>query len=324
MTEKPIVVVMMGDPCGIGPEVSLKALAHDGVSELCRPVLLGSIDAAQMTAAACGLELSLRKISSLAEAAFQTGVLDVLDVGNLTASGIAFGEPSAECGRAVVEWIDRATEMGRAGQIQAWIMAPINSQAIRLAGLMTHLDDLQPAGSYLLRVSGDLRIVPIGEHLAISEVPASVTRVAVLRLIRLVHETLESWGLKSPRIGVAGLNPHAMGSQEEEEIGPAVQEAAGLGIDVTGPVSPDAVFRQCIEKRFDVVVSMYHDQGQIALKTAAFEGACSIFIGMPYLMLSIPHGSAYDIAGKGIAQHKSMLESVTMAARLAGGRGFPG
>ena len=322
MSEKPVVVAMMGDPCGVGPEVSLKALASEDLTDLCRPLLLGSTSAARKTADACGIDVSLHPISTLEAARYEPGVIDVLDPGNLDPVHVEFGTPSAACGRAVVEWIRLATELGKAGRIQAWIMAPINSQAIRLAGMMAHLDDLQPPGSYVFRISGDLRVVPIAEHLAISEVPASVTRDAVFGLTRLVHETLEAWGLPAPRIGVAGLNPHAMGVQEEDEIKPAVEEARRAGIDATGPVSPDAVFRQCIEKRFDAVVSMYHDQGQIALKTAAFTGACSIFIGLPYLMLSIPHGSAYDIAGKGTAQHKSMLEALETAARLASGLGF--
>lgn len=322
MSDKPLVLAMMGDPCGIGPEVCLKALADTQLGDTCRPLLLGSVHAAEMTADACGLDLPLRAVDTPDAARFEPGVVDVLDPQNLDPNVIQFGQPSAACGRAVVEWIRLATELGRAGDIQAWIMAPINSQAIRQAGLMDHLDDLQPTGSYVFRLSGDLRVVPISEHLPISEVPAAVTRDAVLRLIQLLDVTLKTWGLPSPRIGVAGLNPHAMGRQETAQIIPAVADARRSGIDATGPVSPDAVFRQCIEKRFDAVVSMYHDQGQIALKTAAFEGACSVFIGLPYLMLSIPHGSAYDIAGKGLAQHQSMASALTTAARLAAGRGF--
>ena len=234
MSEKPLVLAMMGDPCGVGPEVCLKALTTEGLTARCRPLLLGSTTAARMTADACGIDVTLRSIGTLEAARYESGVIDVLDPENLDPAEVVFGKPSAACGRAVVEWIRLATELGQGGRIQAWIMAPINSQAIRLARLMDHLDDLQPSGSYVFRTSGDLRVVPISEHLPISEVPASVTRDAVLRLIRLVQETLTGWGVKSPRIGVAGLNPHAMGRQEEEQIGPAVQDAVARGIDVTG------------------------------------------------------------------------------------------
>ena len=154
------------------------------------------------------------------------------------------------------------------------------------------------------------------------EVPATVTQANVLALLRLLDDTLKRFGLAQPRIAVAGLNPHAMGPEDREQIAPAVEQARAEGIVASGPVSPDAVFRQCIEGRHDAVVSMYHDQGQIAVKTAVFEGACSIYIGLPYVHLSIPHGSAYDIAGKGIAQHKSMLSAMLTAAKLASGRGF--
>ena len=201
-------------------------------------------------------------------------------------------------------------------------MAPIDSTALRLTGKLKELDDLQPAGTWLLRVSDGLRVVPIAEHVLMRDVPATVTQANVLALLRLLDDTLKRFGLAQPRIAVAGLNPHAMGPEEREQIAPAVAQARAEGIVASGPVSPDAVFRQCIEGRHDAVVSMYHDQGQIAVKTAVFEGACSIYIGLPYVHLSIPHGSAYDIAGKGVAQHRSMLSAMLTAARLASGLGF--
>jgi 4-hydroxythreonine-4-phosphate dehydrogenase len=141
----------------------------------------------------------------------------------------------------------------------------------------------------------------------------------VLALVCLVHHSLERWGLPRPRIALAGLNPHARGEEERGAIEPAASRARDRDIDVTGPVSPDTVFRQCLEGRYDVVISMYHDQGQIALKTTAFEGACSIYLGLPWVHLTLPHGSAMDIAGRGIAQHASMLAAMTTAAALAAG-----
>lgn len=318
----PVVATVIGDPCGVGPEVVLKALATGQPQAVSRPLLIGSLAALEKTRAACGIDLALRAVDAVGAARFEPGVIDVLDDFPLDPSDIVFGRASAACGEAVLHWLDMAERLGRAGAVQASIMAPIDSTAIRLTGKLKELDDLQPAGTWLLRVSDGLRVVPIAEHVLMRDVPATVTQANVLALLRLLDDTLKRYGLAQPRIAVAGLNPHAMGPEDREQIAPAVEQARAAGIVASGPVSPDAVFRQCIEGRHDAVVSMYHDQGQIAVKTAVFEGACSIYIGLPYVHLSIPHGSAYDIAGKGIAQHQSMLAAMRTAASLAAGRGF--
>jgi len=318
----PIVATVIGDPCGVGPEVVLKALATGQPQALSRPLLIGSLAALEKTRAACGIDLALRAVADSADAHYEPGVIDVLDQAPLDPAQLVFGRASAACGEAVLHWLDSAERLGRAGLVQASIMAPIDSTALRLTGKLKELDDLQPAGTWLLRVSDGLRVVPIAEHVLMRDVPATVTQANVLALLRLLDDTLKRFGLAQPRIAVAGLNPHAMGPEEREQIAPAVAQACAEGIVASGPVSPDAVFRQCIEGRHDAVVSMYHDQGQIAVKTAVFEGACSIYIGLPYVHLSIPHGSAYDIAGKGVAQHRSMLSAMLTAARLASGLGF--
>jgi 4-hydroxythreonine-4-phosphate dehydrogenase len=318
----PVVATVIGDPCGVGPEVVLKALATGQPQAVSRPLLIGSLAALEKTRAACGIDLALRAVDAVGAARFEPGVIDVLDDFPLDPSDIVFGRASAACGEAVLHWLDMAERLGRAGAVQASIMAPIDSTAIRLTGKLKELDDLQPAGTWLLRVSDGLRVVPIAEHVLMRDVPATVTQANVLALLRLLDDTLKRFGLAQPRIAVAGLNPHAMGPEDRGQIAPAVEQARAEGIVASGPVSPDAVFRQCIEGRHDAVVSMYHDQGQIAVKTAVFEGACSIYIGLPYVHLSIPHGSAYDIAGKGIAQHQSMLAAMRTAASLAAGHGF--
>jgi len=318
----PIVATVIGDPCGVGPEVVLKSLATGQPQARSRPLLIGSLAALEKTRAACGIDIALRAVADIADARYQPGVIDVLDDVPLDPAEIVFSRASAACGEAVLHWLETAERLGRAGAVQASIMAPVDSTAIRLTGKLKELDDLQPAGTWLLRVSGALRVVPIAEHVLMRDVPATVTKDHVLTLLRLLNDTLRRFGLAQPRIAVAGLNPHAMGPEDREQIAPAVEQARAEGIVATGPVSPDAVFRQCIEGRHDAVISMYHDQGQIAVKTAVFEGACSIYIGLPYVHLSIPHGSAYDIAGQGIAQHKSMLAAMLTAAALAGGRGF--
>jgi len=319
---KPIIATMIGDPCGIGPEVCVKALTEESLFDKCRPLLIGSQVAVQRAIDVSQCELNIALTDSPATGQYQHGTIALIDPDDLDAADIVTAQASAACGNAVLNWMAIARGLAETGQVDGWIMASIDSTAIRLTGKLEQLDDLMPADTWLFRVSGPLRVVPIGEHLPLREVPDSVTQPAVLNLIRLLDKTLRDWGMAEPRIAVAGLNPHAMGLEEQQQIKPAIAAAQAEGITVSGPVSPDAVFRQCIEGRHDAVISMYHDQGQVAVKTAVFEGACSIFLGLPYIHLSIPHGSAYDIAGKGIAQHQSILAAMLTAAALASGEGF--
>lgn len=316
----PIIATMMGDPSGIGPEIVAKALATGEPQKLSRCLVIGSIDAFRQGIGYAGVDLKTRVIKSVAEAQFTPGVIDVLDPGTLSADQFETGKPSAAAGHAVLSWMDMAKDLSQRGVLAGWIMAPIDRTAIKMATNMPDEDEMGPAGSHLFRISGPLRIVPVVEHMAIRQVPDYLTQERVFSLVKNVHETLERWGLKNPRIAVCALNAHARGEEEEKSLKPAVAQAQALGIKVHGPVSPDAVFRQNLEGKHDVVVSMYHDQGQIALKTTAFAGACSIYLGVPYLYVTVPHGSAYDIAGKGIAQHLSVLSAMRTAAALAAGK----
>jgi 4-hydroxythreonine-4-phosphate dehydrogenase len=198
----------------------------------------------------------------------------------------------------------------------------VDSSSLKLGGIVKDIDDLQPPDTFMFRISGKLRAVPITEHIRIRDIPATVTQERVLHVIRMVDEKLRLWGLPRPHIAVAGLNPHAMFEEDREQVAPAIEAARALGIDASGPHSPDSVFRLAMEGRYDAVVTMYHDQGQIAVKTTAFEGACTIYMGLPYVMLNVPHGTAFDIAGKGKAQHYSVLAAIRTAAALAAGKGF--
>jgi 4-hydroxy-L-threonine phosphate dehydrogenase PdxA len=319
-TALPIVATMIGDPAGIGPEVSVKALATGLPQRDSRVLLIGSIDAVDKAIACSGVTLKTRRIESVAQARFEPDTIDVLDAGMLAPDEWRMGEPSAASGRAVWSWLETAATLAEEGHIQGWIMGPIDRKSLKMGVGLSDDVEVAPPDTYLLRMGDGLIVVPISEHLALREVPGTVTRARVGEALTLLHETLERWGLRSPRIAVAGLNPHARGTEELQAIGPAVQDAKARGIDVRGPVSPDSVFRQCIEKRHDAVLTMYHDQGQIALKTVSFEGACSVYMGLPYVHLTVPHGSAFDIAGKGVAQHRSMLRAMRTAAALCAGR----
>lgn len=321
-SRRPIIAAMIGDPAGIGPEVCAKALATGEPQKLCRPVLIGDACAIASAIERSSLGLALQVVRTLAEARLDETAAVVLDPGDLRPGDYITGKPSAPGGRAVVRWIRLADQLAQARAIDGWIMGPVDSTSLKLAGEIESIDDLQPPGTWMFRISGPLRVVPITEHIRIREVPNTVTRKAVLDLIRLVDETLRRWGIASPRIGVAGLNPHAMFEEDAERIAPAVSDANQRGINCRGPVSPDSIFRQGLDGHFDAIVSMYHDQGQIALKSAAFEGACTIYLGLHFVRLSVPHGTAMDIAGQGKAQHLSMLAAMKTAALLAAGGGF--
>jgi 4-phospho-D-threonate 3-dehydrogenase / 4-phospho-D-erythronate 3-dehydrogenase len=243
----------------------------------------------------------------------------VLDDGALDRSMYTIGSPSEGGGRATYGWIQQAIAAAERGDLEGIIIAPIDRASFRLAGIMGATEEMHPPGTFLLRMTGKLRTMPIAEHVMIRDVPDMVKKDHVLHVITLVGEQLRHWGFAAPKIAVAGLNPHCAGPEDRAEIAPAVLAAKERGFDVTGPLSPDTVFRGGITGKFDVVVTMYHDQGQIAVKTFGLENACAVFVGLPYVRVGIPHGSAMDIAGTGTAQHGTALMALKTAAELAKG-----
>lgn len=321
MTRLPRIGVMIGDPGGIGPEVCVRALASGQPQRHGQIVLIGSAEVLRRAAKVTGTDLPVTTVSTPEAAALVRGIA-VIDPEAEAGAAFETGKPSAASGRATKAWIDHAERLSRDGALDGWIMAPVDTGSMRLAGVVHDLDDLQPEGTFMFRMSGPLRVVPIAEHLPMREVAASVTVDRISHVARLTRDHLVKWGMTAPRLAVAALNPHAMFEEDCDVIAPAVAALRAEGLDVTGPVSPDAVFRQCVEGRYDAVVSMYHDQGQIALKTAAFAGACTVYLGLPYVQMSVPHGTAFDIAGKGIAQPDSMIAAMVTALSLAGGVAF--
>jgi len=317
MSNLPIIAATIGDIGGIGPEVCLKAAASEDLKRVCHPLLVGDRRELEKAAAFIRMDRQLISIVSPEEARFCDGVA-VLDPGGLDEGPHFLSQPSAAAGRASLHWIEVTRGLLAGGTVQALIHGPVNSESLQLAtGLSDPAKLIQPSGSFLLRLNGPLRIVSLTEHIPISVVPKTVKRDAILRLVLLLDQTLLLWGMDRPRIGVAGLNPHAMGEEEREEIRPAVEMAIEHNKNVSGPIAPDSLFRMHLDGAMDAVVTMYHDQGQIALKTTSFEGACTVMIGLPNIEIAVPHGSAYEIAGKGIAQHRSMLSAFLTAARLS-------
>ncbi len=315
----PVVGVMIGDPAGIGPEVCVRAAASGQWKSECRLVLIGDRTVLERAAALCKVSLVFVSMTSPQDA-IDDHAVGVLDPGTFDPASNQFGVASAQAGEAVLGWLRLGQQLGQQGKLQGLVLGPMETASMKATGKVHDMDDLQPAGTFMLRMGGSLRVIPLSEHVPLSKAIELVTPERVGHVVRLVDRTLRSWGFSQPRIAVAGINPHAMFPEDRVKIAPAVAAARADGIDVQGPLVPDTVFRQTIEGRYDVVVTMFHDQGQIPIKTVAFEGACTVYVGLPFVMLNVPHGTAYDIAGRGLAQHQSMLSAIRTAASLAAGK----
>ncbi len=326
---RPVIGITMGDPVGIGPEIICRAFLSKKINDWCKPLVLGDPGVMEK---ACGLvspRPGIRLLRHAGEAAYQPGVMDVLKVSALDPSGICWGKPSAHTGRAMVEYIKRAVDLALAGDIAAVVTCPINKYAIRLAGIdfPGHTEMLArwtgTSAYAMMLASSDLRVVLATIHIPISRVSFDLSSRLVEVKIRLTDAALKTrFGIKRPRIAVAGLNPHAgedglFGDEETQKIAPAIDAARKTGIDVSGPHPADSLFYHAARGAYDAVICMYHDQGLIPFKMLHFRDGVNTTLGLPIIRTSVDHGTAYDIAGKGIADPGSLLAAVRMAASQA-------
>lgn len=325
--ELPLLGITMGDPAGIGPEVTLKALAEQEVQECCRPIVIGSASVLERDLGWLKLPLRIVARERVADATFEPGTVEVLDLKNIRPEDFEVGKLSAAAGRAAMAYVLKAFELTQSGEISAIVTAPINKEATALAGYkdMGHMELFArltgTTEQATMLATGNLRVVHLTTHYSLREAIDKVTRDRVLQRIRLTDRTFKSWGWERPRIGVAALNPHAgegglLGTEEIDHIAPAVQQAQAEGIDVSGPWPADSIFNRAIQGAFDAVIAMYHDQGHIPVKVHGFERSISVALGLPFIRTSVDHGTAFDIAGKGIASHESMVEAIKQAAQL--------
>ncbi len=326
---RPVVAITMGDPAGVGPEVTARALAHPEVWEVCRPLVVGDAEILNKAAALVGAP-ALRPIGDPGEAAYDPQAPDLLDLGQMRADDLQPGAVSPACGRAAVAYIERAVALTRAGQADAICTGPINKAALKAAGIdfIGHTELLaallgEERVTTMLATTG-LKVVHVTRHVPLSRVAALMTVENVLETIQLTDAGLKQMGIRQPRIAVAALNPHGgdeglMGREEIEAIGPATALAQGQGIAANGPIPADSVFFRAIRGEFDVVVAMYHDQGHIPIKTHGFERSVTVTLGLPVVRTSVDHGTAFDIAWKGLASEESMVEALLLAAQLAEG-----
>jgi 4-hydroxythreonine-4-phosphate dehydrogenase len=319
---KPIVAVTMGDVDGISPEVVAKSLA-----ELLRqpqsyqPVVIGSVAVMEKAFHDLAIQAKVRRISDVSEALefgpSEQNLVAVLGVSAIKPGEYPIGQPSAAAGKATMECAAKARELAEAGKVQAVVTAPGNSDSNRMAGSKA-TGQFTDESSVLTLISGNLRVGHMTDHVSLKEACDFVTKEHVLQKLKLMDRFLKMLGLPRQRIAVAGVNPHAHGDEDERELKPAVQEAQGMGMNVEGPFPPDTIFWRATQGEFDAVLAMYHDQGHGAIKMYGFDrGVASITLGRPYIGLSPAHGTAYDIAGKGVANPGAMRQCITMAGQLA-------
>ena len=335
---KPVLLITMGDPAGIGPEVVVKALSHPETREGCLPVVVGDAAPIRDAISFTGSRLRLKTVSAPEEAKGGRDTIELIDLNMLGGKPYAPGKVSALCGEAAFTYVTRAIEMCMQGRAVGVATAPLNKEAMHLAGHMysghteifadyTHTKDYA-----MLLMSGALRVIHVTTHVSMREACDLIKTERVLKTIRLAHEALTMLGMSKGKIGVAGLNAHAsenglFGHEEADAIIPAIEKACAEGIDADGPVPPDTVFVKAAGGVYDIVVAMYHDQGHIPLKLFGFRmdpktglfssmSGINTTIGLPIIRTSVDHGTAFDRAGENTSNEMSMVEAITTAVQM--------
>lgn len=319
------IALTMGDPCGIGPEIILKGFSKFRERPY-RIIVIGDLSLLKKSAKNFNLSINFNLMKDISETDFLPGNLNILDMKNLPPD-IPPGAANKEAGKASYEYIKKAVEMALQDKVSAVTTAPINKKSISLAGLSyaghtEMLARLTDTRNYAMMLTGGkIRVVLVTTHVAISEVKKYIKRKRVLKIISLTNRFLKLFGIDSPHIAVAGLNPHAgdegiFGLEDVKEILPAVEMAKQRGINVTGPYPADSLFVKAKKGEFDAVIVMYHDQGLIPVKMEGFGKGVNITLGLPIIRTSVDHGTAYDIVNRGIANSGSLIAALDMAARL--------
>jgi len=332
LADMPLIGITMGDPAGVGPEIIVKALSDEVIHRLCRPVVLGDPDVLADAARWLGREISIDAVSGTDEIRAAQGVMRVLALSRLGLGRVRPGSPTAEGGAAMVSYIVEAVNMCRMGRLDAMVTCPISKTLMQQAGHMYEghtqlIAHLTGTGDYVMMLAGEkLRVALVTIHCAIRAVPSMITPEKVHKTIAITAAALAAdFGFKTPRLAVAALNPHAgeggiFGSEEAEIIEPGIRRAADQGIDVSGPLPADTLFHNAASGRFDAVIAMYHDQGLIPLKLLHFSDAVNVTLGLPIVRTSVDHGTAYDIAGDGKANHSSLVAAIRMASAMVKNR----
>jgi len=318
--------ITMGDPGGVGPEIIVKALNHPEIRNYCIPLVIGDRVPMEEAIRLLKVPLKLKIVNSPGEASRSGKPIDLIDMGRI--KKFKKGKPTAEGGRASVSYIRKAVELAMNREVEGIVTAPISKEALKMAGFKwpghtEMLAELTNTEDYAMMLTGGpLRVILVTIHTALRNVPVLITKERVLKTLRLAQKACDMLGMKNPRIAVSGLNPHAgeagiFGDEEMKKIIPAIKDAQKERIPVSGPYSPDTVFHKAYRGETDIVVCMYHDQGLIPLKMIAFHEGVNVTVGLPIIRTSPDHGTAYDIAWKGVANRSSMLEAIKLAAMLS-------
>lgn len=320
-----IIGIPMGDPAGIGPEIIIKALENKELYNICKPLVIGDEGVLKRISGILNSQLILNTIKHPHEGKYCSGTVDLISLDNINTGSLEFGKVQPDAGRAAFEYIVKTAELAKSKVISAMATTPINKEAIKAAninfiGHTEMLADLTNTEDPLTMFQVfNMRVFFLTRHVSLKKACDLVRKERLLDYIIRCNEALNRLGLHNRLLAVAGLNPHngehgLFGNEEGMEIEPAIMEAKDKGIDVVGPIPPDSVFYQALKGRYDAVLSLYHDQGHIATKTVDFEKTISLTIGMPFIRTSVDHGTAFDIAGKGIASSVSMEEAIRLAA----------
>jgi len=328
-SDRPVIAITMGDASGVGPEIIVKALAHAELYARCRPLVVGDARRLHRAADVSGLApISVHAVEGVEDARFEPGAIDCIDLGLIPAD-LPFGALSAIAGDAAFQYVKKAVELAVAGKVGAICTAPLNKEALHAGGHfypghtemladLTHVPEVS-----MMLMAPNLRVIHVTTHIGLLHAIAKIEPGLVERTIARGHDTLEKAGVANPRIGVCGINPHAgenglFGDREEEtKIIPAVERCQARGWRVEGPLPADTLFFRAARGDFDLVVAMYHDQGHGPVKVMGIEAGVNITIGLPVVRTSVDHGTAFDIAGTGRADERSLLEALRQAIALA-------
>ncbi len=337
--KKPIVAISAGDPAGIGPEITVKALDKEEVYINARPLVVCDLEVIRRAIALCAPSLGVNPVSDPGDGKYRHGIIDVLDMKNVDPESFIYGKVSQQSGKASFEYVEKVIRLAMDGKVDATVTGPINKEAIQRAGFKFagHTEiyaHFTGSSNYAMMLADhNFRVVHVSTHVSMLEAIKRVTKQRVFDTILLADKALKNMGIVKPRIAVNGLNPHAgenglFGSEELDHILPAIEQARAMRIDADGPHPPDTIFPKMKGGQYDIVVCMYHDQGHIPTKLGGFryndktktwEGmsGVNITLGLPIIRVSVDHGTAFDKAGEGTANPESMVQAIEYARKFA-------
>lgn len=326
--KKPLIAVPIGDPAGVGPEIVAKSVASGDVFEAADCVIVGDKTIIENAIKIVGEDLTVHMISEPEEGDYRKGILNLIDLGNVDMAKFEFGKVNGMCGKAAYEYIAKCIELANKGKVDAVATTPINKESLRAGGI-NYIGHTEIFGALtetedpltMFETNG-MRVFFLTRHVSLREMLDMITKDRIIDYVKRCMKALEKLGVTDGTMAIAGLNPHSgehglFGWEEVNEIMPAIEELQAEGYKVVGPIGADSVFHQAAQGRYNSVLSLYHDQGHIATKTLDFEKTIAITNGMPILRTSVDHGTAFDIAGKGIVSAVSMIEAILLAAKYA-------